>query len=137
MIDRLTLSGTLSHSPELTLTATGMPICRLQLVVNERVKDRQTGAWSKRSRCFAIDVCGATGERCSHRLHPGDEVTIVGRPQWQTGPANDSDKRLARALIAEQVQCNLDYGGGGSQWSLALLADTSAVAGNVASDSAF
>ena len=115
-INRVVLTGNLTHDPELRSTASGTPVCSLRLACNTRRKDG-TGQWVDKPNYFDVTVWGAQGENCANYLSRGRPVAIDGRLEWREFTDREGNKRQAVDIIADSVQflgSREDGGNGGS-----------------------
>jgi single-strand DNA-binding protein len=102
-INRVVLTGNLTHDPELRSTSGGTPVCSLRVACNTRRKDQQ-GNWVDKPNYFDITVWGAQGENCAQYLSKGRPVAIDGRLEWREYQDRDGNKRQAVDIIADSVQ---------------------------------
>jgi single-strand DNA-binding protein len=130
-INRVVLTGNLTHDPELRSTSGGTPVCSLRIAVNTRRKDG-SGNWIDKPNYFDVTVWGAQGENCANYLSKGRPVAVEGRLDWREWEAQDGSKRQAVEIIANSVQFlgsrSDNAGGGGNgtfQPSSDVPADTS------------
>jgi len=103
-INRVILLGNLTRDPELKPTLNVGNICTLRIVVNERVKDANTGAWRDRPNYFDVEVFGSLGERCARWLREGSEVVVDGRLRWRQSETPDGQRGSATSVIADNVE---------------------------------
>ena len=102
-INRVTLVGNLTRDPE-TRQAGATTVCTLRLAVNDRVKNKDTGAWTDYANYFTVSVFGAQGERCAQYLTKGRQVAIDGRLRWRSWEGNDGGEHETVEIVAENVQ---------------------------------
>jgi single-strand DNA-binding protein len=115
-INRVVLTGNLTHDPELRSTNTGTSVCRLRVACNTRRKDG-SGNWVDKPNYFDVTVWGAQGENCANYLSRGRPVAIDGRLEWREFQDKDGNKRQAVDIIADSVQflgSREDAGNGGN-----------------------
>ena len=103
-INRVVMTGNLTHDPELRSTGTGTPVCNLRLACNTRRKDA-SGEWVDKPNYFDITVWGAQGENCATYLSKGRPVAVDGRLEWREWEDKETGaKRQATDIIADSVQ---------------------------------
>lgn len=102
-INRVVLVGNLTRDPE-TRQAGATTVCSLRLAVNDRVKNKDSGAWEDYANYFTVSVFGAQGERCGQYLAKGRQVAIDGRLRWRSWDAKDGSKRETVDVVADNVQ---------------------------------
>jgi single-strand DNA-binding protein len=101
-INRVVLTGNLTHDPELRATNSGQSVCSLRIAVNTRRKGA-SGDWEDKPNYFNVTVWGAQGENCARYLAKGRPVAIDGRLEWREYE-KDGQKRQAVDIIADSVQ---------------------------------
>jgi len=102
-INRVVLVGNLTRDPE-TRQAGATTVCSLRIAVNDRVKNRDSGAWEDYANYFTVSVFGNNGERCAQYLSKGRQVAIEGRLRWRQWESGDGQKREAVEVVADNVQ---------------------------------
>jgi single-strand DNA-binding protein len=115
-INRVVLTGNLTHDPELRSLPSGTSVCKLRIAVNSRRKD-ESGQWVDKPNYFDVTVWGAQGENCANYLSKGRPVAVDGRLEWREYQTQDGQKRQAVDIIADSVQflgSREDAGNGGS-----------------------
>jgi single-strand DNA-binding protein len=116
-INRVVLTGNLTHDPELRHTNNGTAVCSLRIAVNTRRKDG-TGNWIDKPNYFDVTVWGQQGENCAQYLAKGRPVAIDGRLEWREFQDKQGNNRQAVDIIADSVQflgSREDGGNGGGQ----------------------
>ena len=103
-INRVVLTGNLTHDPDLRSLPSGMSVCKLRIACNTRRKNNTTGDWEDKPNYFAVTVWGAQGENCARFLSRGRPVAIDGRLEWREWEAQDGSKRQSTEIIADAVQ---------------------------------
>jgi single-strand DNA-binding protein len=113
-INRVVLTGNLTHDPELRSTSGGTPVCSLRIACNTRRKDG-SGNWVDKPNYFDVTVWGAQGENCAQYLSKGRPVAIDGRLEWREWEDKQGNKRQSVDIIADSVQFlgSRDDGGNG------------------------
>jgi single-strand DNA-binding protein len=100
-INQLTLSGNLTHDPELRTVSSGDALCRLRIAHNERRKNR-AGEWTDVPGFFDITIWGGLGEWVAQNVAKGDKVVVAGRVRWREYETNGTT-RQAIDVIADSV----------------------------------
>ena len=114
-INRVVLTGNLTHDPDLRNLPSGTSVCKLRIACNTRRKD-QSGQWVDKPNYFDVTVWGNQGESCAQYLSKGRPVAIDGRLDWREYQAQDGTKREAIEVVADSVQflgARQDFEGGG------------------------
>jgi single-strand DNA-binding protein len=116
-INRVVLTGNLTHDPELRSLQSGNSVCKLRVACNTRRRDGASGEWVDKPNYFDVTVWGAQGENCARFLSKGRPVAIDGRLEWREWETQDGHKRQSVEIIADSVQFlggRDDAGGGGN-----------------------
>jgi single-strand DNA-binding protein len=103
-INRVVLTGNLTHDPDLRSLPSGMSVCKLRIACNTRRKNNSTGEWEDKPNYFDVTVWGAQGENCARFLSKGRPVALDGRLEWREWEAQDGSKRQSTEIIADAVQ---------------------------------
>jgi single-strand DNA-binding protein len=118
-INRVVLTGNLTHDPDLRNLPSGTSVCKLRVACNTRRKD-QSGNWVDKPNYFDVTVWGAQGENCANYLSKGRPVAIDGRLEWREWEDKDGNKRQSIDIIADSVQFlggREDSGNGGGRFT--------------------
>ena len=78
-INRVNISGNLTHDPELRATAGGTQILTFGVAVNDRRKNPQTGEWEDVPNFVDCIVFGSRAEAVSRFISKGAKVAIEGK----------------------------------------------------------
>ena len=98
------LVGRLTRDPELRFTASGTPVCRIDLAVNRRYKDPKSGEWKEEASFIPVVVWREAGQRCGDRLKKGSPVFVEGRLKSRSWESKEGQKRSALEVDARSVQ---------------------------------
>jgi single-strand DNA-binding protein len=116
-INRVVITGNLTHDPELRSLQSGNSVCKLRVACNTRRKNSATGEWEDKPNYLDVTVWGAQGENCARFLSKGRPVAIDGRLEWREWESSEGQKRQSVEIIAESVQflgSRDDSGGAGN-----------------------
>src|SRR4051794_9632152 len=116
-INRVVLTGNLTHDPELRSTTSGTSVCSLRIACNTRRKDG-SGNWVDKPNYFDCTVWGAQGENCAQYLAKGRPVAIDGRLEWREWQDKQGNNRQTGDIVAESgpfLNSREDGGKGGAQ----------------------
>ena len=97
------LVGRLTRDPELRFTTSGLPVCRFDLAVNRRYKDK-TGEWKDDTSFIPVVVWREAGQRCGEKLKKGNPVYVEGRLKSKSWETKDGQKRSGLEIEALRVQ---------------------------------
>ncbi|HEA47035.1 MAG TPA: single-stranded DNA-binding protein [bacterium] len=85
-INRVFISGNLTHDPELRYTPNGQAVTNFQIANNRKYRD-QSGEWKEETSFLRIVAWARQAEVCSEYLKKGSPVLVEGRlvqRSWQT-----------------------------------------------------
>jgi single-strand DNA-binding protein len=103
-INRVVLTGNLTHDPDLRSTSGGTAVCNLRIASTARRKDASSGEWVDKPNYFDVVVWGAQGQNVARYLTTGHGVAIDGRLDWREYEAEGGAKRQAVQIVADSVQ---------------------------------
>jgi single-strand DNA-binding protein len=118
-INRVVLTGNLTHDPDLKSLPSGTSVCKLRVACNTRRKD-QGGQWVDKPNYFDVTVWGQQGENCAQYLSKGRPIALDGRLEWREWSDKDGNKRQSVDIIADSVQFlggREDGGNGGGRFT--------------------
>lgn len=100
-MNKVILIGNLTRDPELTVTNSGISVCKFSLAVSRRY----VGASGERETDFLnIVVWRGQAENCHKYLKKGSKCGIVGTIQSRSYDAQDGTKRYITEIVAEEVE---------------------------------
>lgn len=102
-INRVNISGNLTHDPELRATQGGTGILTFGVAVNDRRKNPQTGEWEDYPNFVNCVVFGGRAEPLSKFLSKGSKVAIEGKLRWSQWE-KDGQKRSKLEVIVDEVE---------------------------------
>ena len=102
-INRVIISGNLTRSPELRSTSAGLPVMQMNVAVNDRRKDPNTGEWQDYPNFVDVTLFGTRAESIAPFLTKGAKVAIEGKLRWSQWE-RDGQKRSKIEVIAEEVE---------------------------------
>lgn len=94
--NQVIIAGRLTRDPELTFTASNMPICKFGIAVNGMKKEDVS--------FLDIVAFGKTAESCAKYLHKGSQAIVSGSIKQSRWTAKDGSKRSSVGITANQVQ---------------------------------
>ncbi len=102
-LNKIFLSGRITHDIDLKYTPKGTPVVRFALAVDKSFKD-DSGNWQN-STCY-IDVVAWSkwAESLSNNAHKGSAVLVEGRMDARSYVDANGNNRKAVEVIAEYVQ---------------------------------
>lgn len=102
-LNNVQLVGRLTRDPELRFTTSGAPVCRFDLAVNRRYKDK-SGEWKDDTSFIPVVVWREAGQRCGEKLKKGSPVYVEGRLKSKNWETKDGQKRSGHEVDALRVQ---------------------------------
>ena len=102
-LNSVQLVGRLTRDPELRFTTSGAPVCRFDLAVNRRYKDK-AGEWKDDTSFIPVVVWREAGQRCGEKLKKGSPVYVEGRLKSRNWETKDGQKRSGHEVDASRVQ---------------------------------
>lgn len=104
------LMGNLTRNPEVKYTPSGQPVGTLNMAVNRRYKNRDTGEFVEQTDFIRVSVWGKQAENCEKYLSKGRGVYIEGRLAQNRWEDANGESRSRLEVVARNVQF-LPYGG--------------------------
>lgn len=101
MINRVVLTGRLTHDPQLRTTPNGKNVCDFQIAVTKRFKPTDG---SPDADFFRVIAWGPTADFVSNYLTKGRLIGVDGRIQSRKYTASDGTNRDVVEIVAETVQ---------------------------------
>jgi single-strand DNA-binding protein len=102
-LNSVQMVGRLTRDPELRFTTSGVPVCRFDLAVNRRYKDK-TGEWKDDTSFVPVVVWREAGQRCGEKLKKGSPVFVDGRLKSKSWETKEGQKRTGLEVDAMRVQ---------------------------------
>lgn len=110
-INKVIISGNLTRYPELRQTASGMPILKFGVAVNDRRKNQQSGEWEDYPNFIDCTMFGNRAEGVSRFLGKGSKVCIEGKLRWSQWE-RDGQKRSKIEVIVDEIEFMTPRGDG-------------------------
>ena len=92
------LIGNLTHDPELTETAAGVPVCRFSVAVNRGTGDDRTADF------YNVTAWRGLGETVAKFTKKGNKVAVAGDLILRQYEGNDGVRRTSVDVIAQSVE---------------------------------
>lgn len=98
------LAGNLTYDPELRFTASGRAVANLQVAVNDRVQNPETGQWEDQEpEFFKLNVWGQQAEHIAECCQRGDRIVAVGYFQDRTWEDKEGNERISIEFTAQDI----------------------------------
>ena len=102
-INRVTLTGNLTRDPDLRATASGMPVLRFGIAVNDRRRNPQTDEWEDYPNFIDCTMFGKRAESVTKFLSKGIKVAVEGKLRWSQW-IKDDEKRSKIEVIVDEIE---------------------------------
>ncbi len=104
-INRIHITGNLTHDPELRYTPEGQPVCSFNIANTHRYLDKKTNEWTDAPTTFVkVTTWGQTAERMGSTLHKGNAVYVEGDLRTNSWETPQGEKRSTIEIHALRVQ---------------------------------
>jgi single-strand DNA-binding protein len=98
------LAGNITMDPEMRFTASGRSVTNLNVAVNDRVKNEETGQWEDTEpEFFRINVWGDQAEHVAECFQRGDRIVAVGYFQDRTWTNKEGEERVSTEFTARDI----------------------------------
>lgn len=92
-INRVSITGHLTHDAELRATPAGTALLRFTVAVNDRRKNARTGEWEDYPNFIGCVVFGDRAAALSRILAKGMKVAVDGKLRFSSWQAQDGSRR--------------------------------------------
>ena len=99
-MNKLTIIGNLTHSPELKTVNGGISVCTFTVAVNRRRREGQ----EPETDFFRVTAWRQLGENCAKYLDKGRKVAVVGTISTRAYQGKDGSPRASLELTADDVE---------------------------------
>ena len=100
-MNKVFLIGNLTRDPELTETASGVPVCHFSIAVN---RNYQSQDGERQTDFFNCTAWRAMAETIARYTKKGKKVSVVGSVQLRNYEDNQGVKRTAVDIICQDVE---------------------------------
>jgi len=101
-INRVFISGNLTHDPELKYTPSGQAVTNFSIANNRRYRN-QAGEWKEETSFIRIVAWARQAEVCSEYLKKGSPVLVEGRLMQRSWQTPEGQKRSVVEIRAFRV----------------------------------
>ena len=102
-INRVNITGNLTHDPELRATAGGTQILAFGVAVNDRRKNPQTGEWEDVPNFVDCIVFGSRAEAVSRFITKGSKVAIEGKLRYSAWENKEGQRRSKLEVVVDEI----------------------------------
>ena len=99
-MNKLTIIGNLTHSPELKTVSGNNSVCTFTVAVNRRRREGQ----EPEADFFRVTAWRQLGENCAKYLDKGRKVAVVGTISARAYQGKDGSPRASLELTADDVE---------------------------------
>nr|DAR85309.1 MAG TPA: Single strand binding protein [Caudoviricetes sp.] len=100
-MNRITLIGRLTRSPELLVTSSGVSVARMTVAVDRRYKDANG---DKQTDFINVVAWRTLADTCCRYLSKGKLVAVEGSLQIRSYEDKDGNKRTVAEVVANNVE---------------------------------
>ena len=100
-MNKVFLIGNLTRDPEVSTTASGIPMCRFAIAVNRRFSRDDN---NNNTDFFNVLTWRGVAESCGKVLSKGRKVAVSGSIQIRNYEAQDGSRRQAVDVVADEVE---------------------------------
>lgn len=83
-INKVTITGNLTRDPELRTTQGGTKVLNIGIAVNDRQRNKQTGAWEDYANFINCVMFGDRAESIARYMSKGQKVAIAGKLRYSS-----------------------------------------------------
>jgi single-strand DNA-binding protein len=102
-LNSVTVTGRVTMDPELRETRTGTPLVNLRVVVNDAVRNSETGEWDQKANFINVTVFGPSAENLAKSLTKGSRIAVDGRLSWREWTTDAGVRGQALDVVAQNV----------------------------------
>lgn len=113
-INRVNLTGNLTHDPELRSSSTGTSVLQFSIAVNESRRSKTTGEWEDYANYIEIVVFGKRADALARLLSKGNKVAVEGRLRYSSWD-QEGQRRSKIVVIADQIDLMSVQGGSAAE----------------------
>lgn len=97
-MQKLTIIGNLTHSPETKDTQSGSIVCMFTVAVNAQIKGEKVASF------YRVSAWGRLADVCDRYLTKGAKVAVVGDLNARLYEGKDGEKRMSLDVRADEVE---------------------------------
>lgn len=97
-MNKVILSGNLTHDPELTETSSGVSVCRFSIAVNRRVDGEQKADF------YNVTAWRGLAETVAKYTQKGNKLLVIGNIELGEYEDRDGNKRTSVNIVAQDVE---------------------------------
>ena len=113
-VNKVIIAGRLTKNPEIKYGQTGNAMCKLNVVTNDRYKDKG-GEWKEVSEFHNVTVFGKMAENISNNVRKGATVYVEGQLKTNKWQDQSGQMRYQTQIQAMSVMYDKANGNGNAQ----------------------
>lgn len=98
-MNKIFLTGNLTHDPELTETQSGISVCRFSIAVNRRSSDGE-----RKADFYNVTAWRGLGETVARYSRKGNKLAVCGNIELREYEDREGIKRTAIDIIAQDIE---------------------------------
>lgn len=98
-MNKIFLTGNLTHDPELTETAAGVAVCRFSIAVNRRASNGD-----QKADFYNVTAWRGLAETISRYSRKGNKLLVIGNIELGEYEDRDGNKRTSINIVAQDVE---------------------------------
>ena len=109
------ISGNITRDPELRYTATGTGVAEINVAVNEKWKDKNTGELKEEVSFIGVKVFGKQAETIAQYFKKGSPIMVQGKLKQESWEEKDTGKKRSKTVLVMERFEFMERGGGKSE----------------------
>jgi single-strand DNA-binding protein len=98
-LNTVAFTGRVTIAPELRQTRTGTDFVSLRIVINDAVRNSESGEWEQKPNFVNVTVFGPSAPSLAENLMKGSPVSVSGRLSWREWTTDDGKKGQALEVV--------------------------------------
>ncbi|MEO7993639.1 MAG: single-stranded DNA-binding protein [bacterium] len=103
-VNKVILIGNLGKKPELTYTASGIPICKFSIATTERMGKDESGQAKEHTEWHLIVAWRQLAEICQQYLDKGSKIYCEGKIRTSSWTTPEGEKKYKTEIHMDQMQ---------------------------------
>jgi single-strand DNA-binding protein len=103
-LNKVMLIGNLGKDPELRHTASGTAVATFSIATSERVKNKQTNEWEKKTEWHNVVLWDKQATLAGQYLSKGSTIYVEGRLQTRKWQDKDGNTRYSTEVVGSSIE---------------------------------
>lgn len=109
-LPEVTMTGTLTHDPELRFTQGGHAVVSFTVACNDRKRDAESGKWVDGDATFVrCNLWRQAAENVAESLVRGNRVVVVGQLKQRSYETREGEKRTVMEVEVSEIGASLKW----------------------------